>query len=101
MARLDELASVVRSKNAGPRKVTFDIMFDKAENYERVRGALPHLRAEASRRLGVSDNKLTVIDYPAAKAIKIVMSRVIMAGRRGDRDAYGAQQHAPLLGLDI
>jgi hypothetical protein len=76
-------------------------MFDKPENYHKVRAAIQHLRAEASRRLGVSDNKLTVIDYPAAKAIKIVMSRAVMAGNRGDRDAYGAQQHAPLLGLEI
>jgi hypothetical protein len=35
------------------------------------------------------------------RAIKIVMARRIMAGDPGDYDVYGAQQHAPLLGIEI
>jgi hypothetical protein len=99
--RLDQIARVIRSKNAGPRKVTFDLMFDDTGHYEHVRGAIDRLRREAASRLGVPENKLVVIDYPAAKAIKIVMSRAITAGDPGDRDAYGAQQHAPLLGIEL
>src|SRR4051812_6496158 len=99
--RLDEIARVIRSKNAGPRKITYDLMFDEAAHYEHVRDNLSDLRIEAARRLGVPENKLVVIDYPAAKAIKIVMSRAVMAGDPGDRDAYGAQQHAPLLGIEL
>ena len=35
--RLIELARVIRSKNAGPFELTFDIMFADAEIYERVK----------------------------------------------------------------
>ena len=37
MAQLWEVTKLVRSKNAGPFVLTFDIMFDDAEVYEQVR----------------------------------------------------------------
>jgi hypothetical protein len=42
MATLGELARLIRSKNAGPFELTFDIMFAEPEVYARVRdsGAL-------------------------------------------------------------
>ena len=35
--KLTELARVIRSKNAGPFELTFDIIFKDAESYERAR----------------------------------------------------------------
>ena len=98
--RLDQIARVIRSKNAGPRKLTFDLMFATEADYQRVRASIDHLRREAARRLGIAENKLVVFDYPPASAIKLVIDRM-MAGDPGDRDVYGAQQHAPLLGIEI
>ena len=42
MTTLGELARLIRSKNAGPFELTFDIMFDDEETFERVKksGAL-------------------------------------------------------------
>ena len=42
MAKLWEVTKLVRSKNAGPFVLTFDIMFDDPDVYEKVRdsGAL-------------------------------------------------------------
>jgi hypothetical protein len=99
--RLDQIARVIRSKNAGPRKLTFDLMFATDADYQKVRAAIDHLRREAALRLGVAENRLVVIDYPPASAIKLVIDRAVMAGDPGDRDVYGAQQHAPLLGIEI
>lgn len=99
--RLDQIAKVIRSKNAGPRTVTFDLMFDDAAKYCYVRDAIDRLRREAARNLKVSENTLVIVDYPPAMAIKIVMPRAVTAGDPGDRDAYGAQQHAPLLGIEL
>jgi hypothetical protein len=45
--------------------------------------------------------QVEVIPYPAALAIKIVMDRKVVAGNPGDRDVYGAQQHAPFLGVEV
>jgi hypothetical protein len=49
----------------------------------------------------VPASAVKVINYPLGRAIKIVVPRQIMAGDPGDRDVYGAQQHTPLLGLEI
>jgi hypothetical protein len=99
--RLTELASVIRSKNAGPLHVTLDLMFPGLEAYERA-VASPQLSADAVARLyGVAPATVNVIPYPAAFAIKIVLDRPIVAGTPGDRDVYGAQQHKPLLGIEL
>jgi hypothetical protein len=36
MAKLGEMARLIRSKNAGPFELTFDIMFDDKESFQRV-----------------------------------------------------------------
>jgi hypothetical protein len=99
--KLSDLAQVIRSKNAGPRRLTLDVMFATDADYQRVAQS-PALGAEAVGRLyGVPADQVTVIPYPAGRAIKIVMARKIMAGDPGDVDVYGAQQHAPLLGIEL
>lgn len=99
--KLSDIAQVIRSKNAGPRRLTLDIMFDSDAAYQRVAQS-PALGAEAIGRLyRVPAEAVTIIPYPAGRAIKIVMPRPVMAGDPGDRDIYGAQQHAPLLGIDV
>ena len=99
--KLSEIAQVIRSKNAGPRRLTLDIMFGDDADYQRVAQS-PGLGAENIGALyGVPADQVTIIPYPAGRAIKIVMARKIMAGDPGDVDVYGAQQHAPLLGIEI
>ncbi|HWJ02124.1 MAG TPA: DUF4387 family protein [Verrucomicrobiae bacterium] len=44
---------------------------------------------------------MSVVEFPPAKAIKATMVRSRVCGDVGDTDVYGAQQHAPLLGLEI
>jgi hypothetical protein len=99
--KLSEIAQVIRSKNAGPRRLTLDVMFANDADYQRVAQS-PALSAETVGRLyGVPAGEVTVIPYPVGRAIKIVLARKIMAGDPGDFDIYGAQQHAPLLGIEI
>lgn len=99
--KLSDIAQVIRSKNAGPRRLTLDIMFGSDADYQRVAQS-PALGAENIGRLyHLSPDQVTIIPYPVGRAIKIVMARSIMAGDPGDYDVYGAQQHAPLLGIEI
>jgi len=99
--KLSGLARVIRSKNAGPRRLTLDIMFATDADYQRAAQS-PSLGAEAIGRLyHVPPEAVTVIPYPVGRAIKIVLARAIMAGDPGDVDVYGAQQHAPLLGIEM
>ena len=99
--KLSEIAQVVRSKNAGPRRLTLDVMFASDADYQRVAQSPAMGVGPLSRLYGVPESDVTVIPYPAGRAIKIVMPRKVMAGDPGDLDVYGAQQHAPLLGVEI
>jgi hypothetical protein len=101
VSRLADLAKVLRSKNAGALLVTLDVMFDDAATYRRVRdsGALDAARIAAL--YGVSHNVVEVIPYDVALAIKITLPRAHPSGDPLDNDVYGAQQHAPLLDLEI
>ena len=99
--KLSDIAQVIRSKNAGARRLTLDIIFGSDADYQRVAQS-PALDADHIARLyRVSPEQVSIIPYPVGRAIKIVMARGIMAGDPGDRDVYGAQQHAPLLGIEV
>ena len=99
---LRDLATVIRSKNAGPFELTFDILFSDPYDYQRVVRS-GQLSAESFASLyGIAlDDVLSVIEFEPALAIKITIKRSRSSGALGESDVYGAQQHAPLLQLDI
>jgi hypothetical protein len=99
--RLIDRTKVIRSKNAGPLQVTVDLMFADADDFEDAARS-PNLSASAIAALyGVEEDTVAVIPFRAALAIKIVIDRPIVAGAPGDRDVYGAQQHGPLLEVEL
>ena len=70
--KLSDIAQVIRSKNAGPRRLTLDIMFGSDADYQRVAQS-PALGAENIGRLyRVPPDTVTIIPYPVGRAIKIV-----------------------------
>ena len=96
---LRQIAAVIRSKNAGPGKLTLDIIFRSAAWFDRVAasGAInPALIAGLYGRL---QEEVEIALFPPASAIKITMPRRTVSGSVGDTDIYGAQQHGPLLEL--
>jgi hypothetical protein len=100
--RLIELARVIRSKNAGPFELTFDIMFTDAESYERVKRS-GVISAELFAKLYAVplDDVLSVHAFDPALSFKATIARPISSGTAGDSDVFGAQQHAPLLDVEI
>ncbi len=101
MPTLAQTATVVRSKNAGPLTLSFDLMFPDREAFDRAARSDALKPAHIAALYGVTPAQVAVIAYPVANAIKIALPRRIVAGSPGDRDVYGAQQHAPLLGLEL
>ena len=99
--QLQDIAQVIRSKNAGPRCLTLDVMFATDADYRRVAQSPALSREAISTLYGVPTQDIEIIAYPLGRAIKIVLPRLVTAGDPGDRDVYGAQQHAPLLGIEI
>jgi len=100
--KLTDITDVVRSKNAGPYELTFDIMFKTEEWFERVAaaGVINTALICALYRIPPSD-VLGIVEFAPAKAIKATIRRPISSGALGETDVYGAQQHAPLLDLEF
>jgi hypothetical protein len=101
MAKLGDLAGLIRSKNAGPFELTMDIMFDDATAFERVRasGALTREAVAALYRLPVEQVRFFVV--PDALAFKASIPRPRFQSDLLDSDNHGGQQYAPLIDIDI
>ena len=99
--KLIEIAQVIRSKNAGPTTLTLDLLFNDEAGYAQARESAALTPAAIAALYGLDSSRVHVIPYPPAHAIKIVMDRSIVAGTPGDRDVYGAQQHGPLLEVEL
>ena len=100
--KLTDIAGVIRSKNSGPYELTMDIIFNDYEGYELVKqGGFINRDLVCSLYGLTPDQIIGIINYEPAKAIKVTIKRPICSGDLGDTDVYGAQQHAPLLGLEF
>ena len=101
MPRIRDIAKACKSKNAGPFELTLDVVFDERDMYERVR-ATGVLGPELFARLyKVRPEDVLFTEYPAGNAFKATIPRLVPSGDVGDTDVYGAQQHAPLLDVEI
>lgn len=100
--RLTDIAGIIRSKNSGPYELTLDIMFNSREWYERARDANAISEAVVCDLYRVTPDKIiNIICFEPANAIKVTIVRPLCSGDLGETDVYGAQQHAPLLGLVV
>jgi len=102
MVKLIDVAKVIRSKNSGPFELTFDIIFKDREIYEKVKGKKA-INSELIQKLyKISAEQIIGIFYfDPAQAVKFTIVRPRPAGNLGETDIYGAQQHAPLLKVEL
>ncbi len=101
MTRLRDIAQLVRSKNAGPFTLTFDIMFDRFEDYQRVRdsGAISQELFARLYRVPIEDVQVYGVD--AAQGIKATIPRPTTQGALEDSDCYGGQLFGPIADIEI
>jgi len=96
--KLRDLADVIRSKNAGPYELTFDIMFKTEDIYKAVAAANAISKESFAALYSISpEDVMEIIHFDPAKAIKITIARPVSSGDLRETDVYGAQQHAPLM----
>lgn len=102
MTKLYDIAKILRSKNSGPFELTFDIIFDNDKDYIKVKesGIINEDTISKIYHIPKSDI-MDIVTFDPARGIKITIARRISSGTIGDRDVYGAQQHAPLMNLEI
>jgi hypothetical protein len=99
--RLSDIAAMIRSKNAGPFVLTFDILFMNDEDYAHVKQS-GRLNAEAFAglyQLPVAEVRFFVCDN--ARAFKFSMPHPTIQGNLGATDLHGGQQFIPLLDIEI
>jgi len=100
--KLTEIAEVIRSKNSGPYELTFDIIFKEQEVFEKVCGGNFINKELIAKLYRIPVEKvIDIVEFKPAKAIKATIERPISSGELGETDVYGAQQHAPLLLVDV
>ena len=99
---LSNIAPVIRSKNAGPYLLTFDVMFKNFEDFESVWQAGDFTKEKIAQQFGIDTNKVvSIFSVPRGHAIKLTIRRPLTQGTVGESDMYGCQQHAPLLNFSI
>jgi hypothetical protein len=101
MARLDQIARVIRSKNAGPFCLTLDVLFGDEAAYRRVVAADVVTREKMAALYRQPVANVQVYHHPLALAMKVSIVRPTPAGSVKDTDLYGAQQHVLLYPLEI
>ncbi len=101
MAKLKDLAEIIRSKNAGAFQITFDIIFKDHETYEKVKKSKIIDKNLFAFLYRVSAEQVEFVEYDQAFAFKGTIPRWCGSGDVDDTDVYGAQQHAPLLDVEI
>ncbi len=99
MKRLIEYTKILRSKNAGPLFITFDLIFNSKEDMEYVEQRLK--KADIAKAYDVSEEKIDIISYGVVNSIKITFPRKNISGSLTDNDIYGCQQHMPLANILI
>ena len=98
---LGKYAKLIRSKNAGPFHLTFDIMFDNEESYRTVSDSGVINKKLLSELYSLPEEDILLFDFPAAWAIKFTIPRPYIQGDLHDTDCFGGQFYGPLVKMDV
>jgi hypothetical protein len=99
--KLAQLTNLIRSKNAGPFALTFDIMFPDESSYLRVKRSGVLNAALFARLYKCQPDIVRFFECDNARAFKFSIPRPIFQGDLGDGDLHGGQQFMPLVDIDI
>lgn len=99
MAELAQYVEKVRSKNAGPFKLTIDIFCGSKDAFDHVRTALPSQRI--AKLLQTDPERLQRFEIASLNVIKFSLDRPQVQGSIHDRDMHGASWAALIAELEI
>ena len=101
MAQVKDVCHHIRSKNAGPFWVTFDLFFDGEASFEKY-ATSPKLGPETFARLYGADPAFVKI-YPVRNLhmVKISYARSNPQGGEVERDMHCGQQYVRLLDVEL
>jgi hypothetical protein len=99
---LNDLASVLRSKNAGPFYITIDLFFPDLESYRRA-AAADFLTAERIAQIYNLDTEEIhgIYRQESALGIKVTLRKRVVAHDPANSDVMACQQHLPLAAVEV
>lgn len=101
MPELWQLTRLIRSKNAGPFELTFDLIFKDRAGFEMVKKSGAVSAAAISKLYAVPVDEVKVFELPAILALKVSIPRPAFSGDVDDTDVYGGQFHSRLVRLAV
>jgi hypothetical protein len=99
--KLGEYTEILRSKNAGPYCQTIDLVYSSADKYELVKKSGILNIKKIAQLYKLAGESVEINYFDSAFSIKISFPRKHSCGSWRDADCYGAQQHMPLMDLEI
>ncbi|ULL13836.1 DUF4387 domain-containing protein [Paenibacillus sp. H1-7] len=100
--KLYDAATVLRSKNSGPFEITVDVLFTEPAVYYKIKEHGLINKSLIARLYNIEeDHIMHIVFFDQALGFKITFARKVSSGTFLDRDVYGAQQHAPLMELEL
>ncbi|MEH2505289.1 hypothetical protein V1290_004100 [Bradyrhizobium sp. AZCC 1578] len=100
--RLLDMAVVIRSKDAGINRLTFDVIFTSGENYEIALSSNMFTRESVARILDLPlDRVVGTFFVDTCNAIKISIDRLNISASPDERDVFGAQQQSAIENLSV
>jgi hypothetical protein len=94
--RLGDVASYIRSKNAGPFWLTIDIFFADEAAYEKAVSSRELSSTFIGELYGVAPEHVHIFKMHTLLTVKISFPRINPSGGFHDRDIHGGQQYLPL-----
>ena len=99
MKKLVNYTKILRSKNAGPLFITFDLIFDDSKEMEYILKNLK--KSDIASAYGINEEDIDIIAYAVVNSIKITFPRKNISGSLSDGDIYGCQMHIPLANIVV
>ena len=99
MKKLVDYTKILRSKNAGPLFITFDLIFSGSDEMDYVLEKLT--KTDVAKAYGIDEKEIDIIAYKVVNSIKITFPRRNISGSLCDSDIYGCQMHMPLANIEI
>ena len=100
--RLLDMAIVIRSKDAGINRLTFDIIFTSPGDYESALRSNAFCKEQVAQTLGLPPERVVGTFFvDACNAIKISIDRPKISASVDEHDVFGAQQQSAIERLSI
>lgn len=99
---LRDMAVVIRTKDAGINRLTYDVIFNSADDYHTALRSNVFTKDNIAKLLPVEVGHIVgTFRVDTCNAIKISTDRPIVSASADERDVFGAQQQSELILLSI